>query len=132
MSICFGNILKFIFQTYNIVHSFVYYFKLSIILVQKTPPNDELRIQRGFNINYFYEVFEKGQSLTRFAGAPFAQRSLFELPAHFLHNKCLESVALADIVELFDTDTALYSLPQVGEGGPQLLATVVDEDATSA
>ena len=54
------------------------------------------------------------------------------LSAHFLHNKRLESIAFADVVELFDTDTAHYSLPQVGEGGPQLLATVVDEDATSA
>ena len=46
---------------------------------------------------------------------------------NLFHNEGLKRIALADVVELFNTDAALYSLPQAGEGGPQLLATVVDE-----
>ena len=78
-------------------------------------------IQWGFNIK-FYKVFAKF----------FQKQQILVLPANLFHNKRLESIAFADVVELFDADTAHYSLPQVGEGGPQLLATVVDEDATSA
>ena len=40
------------------------------------------------------------------------------LSLHFLHNERLEGIAFADVVELLDTDTALYCLPRSGEGGP--------------
>ena len=90
--------------------------------------NSKICIQRGFNIKYSMKFlrsfFQKATSsfLRSFLGK--ATTPLF---LNLFHNEGLKSITLADVVEFLDADATLYSLPPLGEGGPQLLATVVDE-----